>query len=108
MNPDNQEILNAIQGTGAQDPNTTLSTGLGGSNMPSSTGANLPSPTGVGQATPNYMNTVQKFFSPQQFNPLANNYNPMINHAIGKDNWSSRMGLDQQAILNNLGLGGQQ
>jgi hypothetical protein len=104
----NEDIMNAIIGTGAQSPSTTLSTGIASQDMPSSTGSGLPSPTGVGQSTPNYMQTAQQFGQQQQpFNPLQQMYNPMIRHGIGKDNWSSSMGLDQQAILNNLGLGGQ-
>jgi hypothetical protein len=107
---DNQEILNAIQGVSTKEPDTTLSTGIAGSNMPAvSGGGGLPAPTGAGQATPSYMNTMQGILGgPQQFNPLQQMYSPMIRHGIGKDNWSSSMGLDQQSILNNIGLGGQQ
>lgn len=108
MNQGNQDILNAIQGVSAQSPDTTLSTGIAGSNMPAMTGGTPSSPTGPGQGTPNYMNTMQGILGgPQQFNPLQQMYNPMIRHGIGKDNWSSSMGLDQQSILNNIGLGGQ-
>lgn len=109
MNTENQEILNAIQGVSAQTPDTTLSTGLASSNMPAMSGNNLASPTAAGQSTPNYMNTMQGILGgQQQFNPLQQMYSPMIRHGIGKDNWSSSMGLDQQAILNSIGLGGQQ
>lgn len=109
MNTQSQDILNAIQGTGAQTPDTTLSTGIASSNMPANSSGNLPSPTGAGQSTPNYMNTVSSIFGGQTpYNPLQQAYNPMVRHGIGKDQWSSNMGLDQHAILASLGLGGQQ
>jgi hypothetical protein len=109
MQAQNEDIMNAIIGTGAQNPASTLSTGIASQDMSSSAGSSgLPAPTGPGQSTPNYMQTAQQFGQQQQpYNPLQQMYNPMIRHGIGKDNWSSNMGLDQQAILNNLGLGGQ-
>lgn len=107
MNPKNADILAAVQGTAPQTPDTTLNTGLEGAGMPSSTSSGSGAPGATNPGTPNYMNTMQNFFNPQSYNPLAQMHSPMIRHGIGKDNWSSNMGLDQQAILNSLGLGGQ-
>lgn len=109
MNQQSSDIINAIQGTAAQTPTTTMSTGIMGADMPAS-----PNSGGLGAnpgpVTPNYMNTVQGVMGGNQpYNPLAQQqpYNPMIRHGIGRDSWSSNMGLDQTAILNSLGLGGQ-
>ena len=106
----NQDIMNAIGGVEAKGPDTTLSTGLASADMPAQS-SGLPSmqmPQTPGTSTPNYLNTGQQFFGgQQQFNPLGQMYQPIVRHGIGKDNWTSNMGLDQQAILQNLGLGGQ-
>ncbi len=108
MTQQNQDVLNAIQGVSAQSPDTTLSTQVASSNMPAISSSGGGAPTAPGTSTPNYMNTVQGILGgQQQFNPLQQMYNPVIRHGIGKDNWASGMGLDQQSILNNIGLGGQ-
>lgn len=98
----NADILNAIGGVSAQPKPTTLSTGIDGDNSGLS---NSPDPL---QSNMNYMNTANNLMGSTAFNPyMMQMYNPMIRHGIGKDNWSSNMGLDQQAILQNIGLGGQ-
>lgn len=97
--PTNEEVLASIQGTGARPQQTTLGTGMGASGLPGA-GAQT-------QSNMNYANTQQQFFSPTAYNPYQPApYQPQIRHGIGKDQWNSNIGLDQQAILNSLGLGG--
>lgn len=104
MNQNNLDIMNAISGVGAQTPQSTMSTQTGIGDMSSG----LPQMQGGIDSNLGYQNTIQNFGAgqQQQFNPLQQMYNPMIRHGVGKDQWSSNMGLDQQAILQNIGLGG--
>ena len=104
LSDENQAIMSAISGLGARTPTSTLSPQT---DNPSGSAGGLPNMAGGPTATPVYGQT-QQMFQPQQFNPVAPSpYQPMLNHGIGKDQWGSRMGLDQQAIMNSLGLGGQ-
>lgn len=112
---DNQAILQAILNTGAQILPTTLNTGTFDPNQqqqqPGPFTSQLPNATTapLGQL-PNYTNTIQRFFNPQPFGQPSNFRFPQspINHTVGRNDLSSRMSLDNQAILNNLGLGNKQ
>lgn len=102
-------------GTGAISSPSTLSTGLplpgnvndqaGQINQPSQTGQ-LPQMQNQLQGNPSYMNTIQRFFSGPQSTFNTPMQQPM-RHTVGRDSWSSGMGLDHQTILNNIGLGGR-
>ena len=100
LSDQNQSILNAIGGLGAASPTTTLSTG-----MDSGSSSGMTQMPGM-PANPVQQQT-QQMMQPAAFNPVAPSpYQPQINHGIGKDQWGSRIGLDQQAIMSSLGLGG--
>lgn len=99
----NQSVLNAVAGSG----NTVQNTSLAAPAMDMSTG--FGATMGGPSATPNYTNTVQGIMGQNStpFNPYtAQTYNPNTSHAIGRDNWTSAIGLDQAAIMRNIGLGG--
>jgi hypothetical protein len=100
----NAEILNAIQGTGASTPATTLSTGLASSSMPAS-----PNPLDMNGT---YNETVQRLFGQQQQPFSANNFGNVMNMSsrqhtpsVGSNGLNSNMALDNQAILRSLGIG---
>ena len=107
---DNQAILNAILGTGAVAPQTTLNTGImGGTSNQQQMGGQLPNMQGPLEQNPTYMSTVQNIFGGQQPFAGANNFpQSRVSHAVGRDSWSSGIGLDHGSILNNIGLGNRQ
>lgn len=107
-NPSNQNILNAIGGIGAINPQTTLSTGTASADMP----ANLISSVAPLQGNQNYMGTLQNFFGNNPYNMQPINMPALmgggasrLNHAIGKNSWGSGMNMDHGAILNAMGIG---
>lgn len=100
----NQEILNSIQGTGANTPATTLTTGLASSSMPAS-----PNPLDMNS---NFNDTIKQMFSGQGAQGPMNNFGNIANMssrqhspAIGSNGLSSNMSLDMNAILRSLGIG---
>lgn len=105
---DNQSVLNAILGTGAATPQTTFNTGImGNDGNQQQIGGQLPNMQGPLEQNPNYMSTVQGMFGQQQ-HPFMGSFNfpqSRTSHAVGKDSWSSGIGLDHGTILNNIGLG---
>lgn len=98
MTNDNDLILQAILGVGAQQPNTTMDLGQG---------TQLPGMQTPLQQNTNYATTQQRFFSgqPSIFGRTFPQSPPR--HTIGTNALQSNMGLDQQAIMQNLGLGGR-
>ena len=110
MNPDNQAILAAILGTGAAQPTTTLNPGVASNEAQITMGGQAQQPmqnNAQMSGNPVHMNTIQSFFSGPQSTFNQNPLTTPTRHSIGKDSWSSGMGLDHQSILNNIGLGGQ-
>jgi len=106
MNPDNQAILEAILGTGAKMQPSTMGTGITGDpSYTQQTGGQLPTMGNPLDANPSFMQTIQRFFGGPQSNSGNIPQSP-IRHTVGRDSWSSGMGLDHGTIMNNIGLGG--
>jgi hypothetical protein len=109
MITDNQMLLQAILGTGAQSLGSTLDTGTFNANSNQQGSMNMGQLPQMGSPldnNQNYMNTIKGFFSGPQSTFGSPMQQPM-RHTAGRDSWSSGMGLDHQSILRNIGLGGQ-
>lgn len=101
---DNAYILQAILGTGLADQPTTWNTGATGQQT-NPVGGQLPTMPNPLSLNPTHAGTMQQLGGITQPNPQFSNYQNPIRHSIGRDSWSSGIGLDHQSILENLGLG---